>query len=101
MPKHPYIEIALCLLMIAGPGTIIWLRFRTERRIEKPDGTVETRPWGIGVRMVQLIALLLVAPLVAVLGLEGILSGEGTGTLIGAIVGYALGGITAPVPKGE
>ena len=60
---------------------------------------MEHRAWGIGVRMIQLIAVLILAPLITVLGLESILSAEGTGTLLGTIVGYALGGITSPVPK--
>ena len=38
-------------------------------------------------RMIQLIAILILAPLIAILGLEGSLSGEGTGTLLGTIVG--------------
>jgi hypothetical protein len=67
---------------------------RDEKGIVTQEG-----PRGIGVRMIQLIALLVLIPIIAVLAIEGYLSGEGTGTLFGAIVGYALGGITAPVPK--
>jgi hypothetical protein len=49
--------------------------------------------------MIQLIALMILVPVIAVLSMEGCLTGEGTGTILGAIVGYALGGITSVVPK--
>lgn len=99
MPKHPWIEFPLCGLAIVGPLLVIYCRLKVTRTITGPDGKTEERPWGIGVRMIQLIAVLILAPIVAVLGLEGVLTGEGTGTLMGAIVGYALGGIAAPVPR--
>jgi hypothetical protein len=56
-------------------------------------------PKGIGVRVIQLLATVVIVPMVGILGLEGVLSGEGAGTILGAIVGYTLGGITAPVPR--
>lgn len=99
MPKYPWIEIPLCALAIIGPLAVIVCRLCARRTIKKPDASVEVRPFGIGVRMIQLIAVLILVPTVAILGFEGILNGEATGTLMGAIVGYALGGITAAVPK--
>ena len=101
MPKHPWIEFPLCAFAVVGPLAVVVLRLTIKKRIEKNDGSIEIRPFGIGVRMIQLVAVLILAPLIAVLSLEGTLSGEGTGTLLGAIVGYALGGITSPVPHGE
>src|SRR5437660_528144 len=98
MPKHPCIEFSLCALAIVGPIAVIFCRFRFHKRIEK-NGSVETRPLGIGVRVIQLIALLVLAPVIGILGLEGVLNGEGTGALLGAMVGFALGGIPNPVPK--
>ncbi|MGH9431277.1 MAG: hypothetical protein ACRD3T_07015 [Terriglobia bacterium] len=49
--------------------------------------------------MIQLIAVLILVRVIAILAIEGYLTGEGTGTIMGAIAGYALGGITAAVPK--
>lgn len=69
-----------------------------KKKTTDADGTVQEGPFGIGVRMIQLVAVLILVPAIAVLGFESALSGEATGTLMGAIVGYALGGITAPVP---
>lgn len=99
MPRHPWIEFPLCLLAIAGPLIVILCRFLIKKETVQKDGAVEKRSWGIGVRVIQLIAVLILVPAVSILGLEGVLSGEGTGTLLGAVVGYALGGITSPVPK--
>ena len=93
------IEGSLCVVAIVGPLLVISARLYLKKRITKPDGTVEERAWGIGVRMIQLIAILLLIPVIVILGLEEVLSKEGIGTLLGTIVGYALGGIVNPVPK--
>jgi hypothetical protein len=98
MPTYPWIEFPLCGLTVVGPVLVIYCRLKVKRIVNR-NGTTEERPWGIGVRMIQLIAVLILAPLIAILALEGKLSGEGTGTLLGAVVGYALGGIAGPVPK--
>ncbi len=92
------------LLMLAVVGPIIVLLCRLSRycgtvQTKYKDGRVTEKPKGIGVRMIQLIAVLILVPVIAVLALEGSLTGEGVGTLLGAVVGYALGGITASVPK--
>jgi len=99
MPKHAWIEYPLCALALLGPFVVIILRLTIRKQVRKLDGTVEMQPFGIGVRVIQLIAVLILVPTIAVLGFEGILTGEGIGTLMGAIVGYVLGGITAPVPN--
>ena len=103
--QHPILEIALLLLAVLAPMVVLILRLSrccggVVKRTDK-DGTVTEEPKGIGVRMIQLIAVLILVPVIAVLALEGSLTGEGTGTLLGAIVGYALGGITAAVPTRE
>lgn len=99
MPKCPWIEFPLLGIAIVGPLLIIGLRLCVKIKKTDAKGLVAEAPRGIGVRMIQLIALLILIPTVAVLALEGSLTGEGTGTILGAVVGYALGGITAPVPK--
>ena len=91
MPQHPWIEFPLLILAVGGPIIVLLCR------LSRCGGTEE--PKGIGVRMIQLIAVLILVPVIAVLALEGSLTGEGVGTLLGAVVGYALGGITASVPK--
>jgi hypothetical protein len=106
MPRYPWIEFPLLVIAILSPLLIVGLRLCIKRKETKTEpeskGVTTTtieRPMGIGVRMIQLIAVLMLVPTITVLALEGCLTGEGTGTLLGAIVGYALGGITAPVPK--
>jgi len=102
MPKHPWIECPLIFLAVLGPLLVLTLRFVTKKEKTKTEGgvvTVVKRPLGIGVREIQLIALLVLAPTIAILGFECKLSGEGTGTLLGAIVGYVLSGITSAVPR--
>jgi len=100
VPTHLWIDALLGLLGFGGAILMIVLRLWLRTKIHNhADGSFEERPWGIGVRMIQLIAVMTLGPIIAILGLEGVLSGEGTGTLLGAIVGYALGGITNPFPK--
>ena len=77
MPKHPWIEFPLCFLAVVGPVVMILCRCLIKKEIRHTDGSIEKRPWGIGVRMIQLVAILILGPVVAVLGLEGTLSGEG------------------------
>jgi hypothetical protein len=100
MLKYPWVEIPLLVLAVVGPLLIVWLRLRIMCETTE-NGKTTKEPKGIGVRMIQLIALLVLVPAIVILALECRLSGEGTGTILGAIVGYALGGITAAVPKRE
>lgn len=57
------------------------------------------RKRGIGVRVIQLLTVILVLPVVLILALEGILKGETVATLIGAVVGYILSGIGKDEPN--
>jgi hypothetical protein len=98
MPKYPWIEFPLLVLAIVGPLLIVVFRLTVKCETTENGKTVK-EPKGIGVRMIQLIALLVLVPAIVILALECRLTGEGTGTILGAIVGYALGGITAAVPK--
>jgi hypothetical protein len=87
MPTYPWIEFPLCVLAVVGPGVVITFRLCAKKRIEKPDGTIEVRPCGIGVRMIQLIAVLALVPIIAILGLEKILSGRRNGEVDGCPCG--------------
>lgn len=87
------------MLAVLGPLLVMTLRLVMKKEETKTDGTVVKRPIGIGVREIQLTALLVLAPTIAILGFECILNGEGTGALLGAIVGFALSGITSAVPR--
>lgn len=100
MPKYPWIEFPLLVLAIVGPLLVVWFRLKIICETTE-NGKSTKKPKGIGVRMIQLIALLVLVPAIVILALECRLTGEGTGTILGAIVGYALGGITAAVPKRE
>lgn len=78
------IEIVACLIMIGSIIGIFIDRWRTKR--------------GIGVRVIQFVAVTLVLPIVLILALEGVLSGETTATLLGTVVGYILSGIGKDEP---
>lgn len=48
---------------------------------------------GIGIRVVQFAAVILMLPTILILALEDVLSTEVTGTLLGAIAGYILSSV--------
>ena len=48
---------------------------------------------GIGARVIQFVAVVLVVPAILILALEKVLSAETTATLFGTITGYLLSGI--------
>jgi hypothetical protein len=92
MPVNPWIEGGLLLVMLVAPALVIWGRF-----IKRP---VDDRsPRGIGVRLIQFVSLLLFAPLIGILTIEGKMSGETAGALIGVAVGYTLSGVEKAVPS--
>jgi hypothetical protein len=92
MPKFLWLEIPLCILAVIGTLLVVISRLFIKISTTK-DGIHKEAPRGIGSRMIQLIALLLLIPLIVILAVEGTLSKEVTGTLLGSIVGYALSGI--------
>lgn len=47
---------------------------------------------GIGIRVIQLAAVVLIIPSIFILALEGVLTTELVATLLGTIVGYILSG---------
>jgi hypothetical protein len=79
MTTRHLLEVVAALVMIGGLFGIFVERCRSKR--------------GIGVRIIQFLAVVLVVPTVFVLALEEILSSETVGTLLGAVVGYILSGI--------
>jgi hypothetical protein len=86
------IEWILSSVMVIGPLYVLYGRIKD--RPAPDDG-----PKGIGVRVIQLIALFLVLPLIGILGLEGKLNPDTVGALLGVAIGYSLSGIEKPVPK--
>jgi len=80
-PATLWAEIALASVMVIGVGSAMWSRMR--------PGSLK----GVGARFIQLIALLVILPLIGILAMEGKLSGETAGSLIGVAIGYTLGGI--------
>ena len=98
------IEWGLLVIMIAGPGYVLWGRFKKrEKEITEENGKKTSKgdltPTGIGVRVIQLIGLFLLMPLVGILTLEGKLASETAGALIGVAIGYSLSGIEKAVPS--
>ena len=49
---------------------------------------------GIGARIIQFTGILLIVPLIGILALEKILEPQTVGTIIGALLGYLLSGIS-------
>ena len=74
-----WLEVAAALIMVGGTAGVFIERYRTKR--------------GIGVRIIQFLAVIIVVPVVLILALENILSSEAVATLLGAVVGYILSGI--------
>jgi hypothetical protein len=96
MPKHPWIEIPLIGLATIGPLLVLFARLFVKQKTT--DGSsIKEAPKGIGSRMIQLIAVLLIVPIVVILALEGSVSPELTGTLLGSIVGYTLGSLNTDI----
>jgi hypothetical protein len=48
---------------------------------------------GIGVRVIQFLAVIFIIPSIIILALEGVIVSETTAALLGAIIGYILSGI--------
>jgi hypothetical protein len=82
MPQHCYLDGALIGVMVVGIVGTLYHRVKME--------------FGIGDRAIQLVGLCLIIPGVMILGLESKIQGETLGTILGAIVGYALSGIGNP-----
>lgn len=73
------IELLAASIMVAGLIGIFIERLITKR--------------GIGVRVIQFLAVTLIIPSILILSLEGILEAQASATLFGTIVGYVLSGI--------
>jgi len=85
MLQHCWLDAALIVVMVIGIAGTLHHRIKMEL--------------GIGDRAIQLVGLCLIVPAVMILSLEGKLSNDSLGTILGAIVGYALSGIGAPDRK--
>ena len=87
MLQHPWVDGGLIVLMaIAIVGTL-YHRLKME--------------FGIGDRAIQFVGLCLVVPTVLMLGLEDKVSKENMGTILGAIIGYTLSGISGGERKAK
>ncbi len=73
------IELLAAGIMVAGLIGIFIERIITKR--------------GIGVRVIQFLAVTLIIPAILILSLEGVLEAQASATLFGTIVGYVLSGI--------
>ena len=77
--KH-IIELALVAIMVLGLIALFINRWQLKK--------------GLGARIIQFTGVLLVVPLIGILALEGVLEAQTTGTVIGALLGYLLSGIS-------
>ncbi|MBO2984105.1 hypothetical protein [Burkholderia pseudomallei] len=80
MDTKGYVELIAALTIPLGFGAVMAHRFATKR--------------AIGARVIQLVAVVMLVPVILILALEKILDGATLGTLIGGIVGYLLSGIS-------
>jgi hypothetical protein len=85
MLQHGWLEGALIGVMVIGIVGTLYHRIRLQ--------------FGIGERAIQLVGLCLIIPAILILSLESKIQGETLGTILGAIVGYALSGIGSPDQK--
>ncbi len=99
MPTHPWIEIPLIAIALIGPLLVVILRLLCKNKTVFKDGRVEERSWGIGVRMIQLVGVLILVPIIALLMFEGKINPETGSALLGVALGYTLSGIEKAVPK--
>jgi hypothetical protein len=88
MQTKDYIEIVATVLMLIGVGGVVLFRLRDKDK-------------GLGVRIIQFVAVVTVLPSILILALEKALTPETTATLFGTITGYLLSGIGdyKPPPK--
>lgn len=73
------VEVGALILMFIGLSGILYDRISHQK--------------GIGLRVIQFLAVCFVAPTVLILALESRLSTDSTAAILGAIVGYILSGI--------
>ena len=79
-----WVEIAAVLAMIVALGGILYDRIKNKK--------------GIGVRVIQFLAVSFAIPTVLILALEARLSTDATAGILGAIAGYVLSGIGKDEP---
>jgi hypothetical protein len=82
------IELIAVLMWPLGVGAIFWQRWVSGKG-------------GLGARVIQLAAVIMLFPTIVILGLEKILDGATLGTLIGGLVGYVLSGVGDYQPSGD
>ncbi|KUZ24671.1 hypothetical protein WI32_33130 [Burkholderia ubonensis] len=80
MDAKGYIELIAAATIPLGFALVMWHRFVMKKMI--------------GARVIQLVAVVMLIPVILILALERILDGATLGTLIGGIVGYLLSGIS-------
>ena len=85
-----YVEIMLVSLMILIVISLVILRLAWKRT--KNDGET-ILGGGIGIRLIQFLAVGLLIPSIVILALEGFLDKSVLGTLLGTIIGYVLSNI--------
>ncbi len=82
------VELVAVAMWPLGFGAIIWQRLRSGKT-------------GLGARVIQLCAVVMLVPAIVILGLEGIFDSATLGTLIGGLVGYVLSGVGQYQPSAD
>jgi hypothetical protein len=79
MEAVPWLEVALAIALLGGVGAVFWERVHRDK--------------GMGQRTIQILSILMIVPLVGLLSLRDVLTGEAVATILGTIVGYVLAGV--------
>ncbi len=74
-----WLEIILAASFVGGIVAVFWER--------------TSRNKGMGRRTVQILSVLMIVPLVGLLALRDVVSGEAVTTILGTILGYVLAGV--------
>ena len=87
MSTREIIEIIVAATMPLGLAAVMWHRISTGM--------------GLGVRVIQLVGIVLGLPAIVLLGLEGVLEGQTVAALVAGVLGYLLSGISQFDADGE
>jgi len=80
--QNKWLELPLLGFMIVSSMYTIHVRMK----LKKADGN----PFGLGHRVISLVALFILIPAIMIMALENVLSKDAVAPLLGTIVGYSL-----------
>jgi xanthine/uracil permease len=85
MKTSDIVELIAASLMVLGVAAVFINRWTSDK--------------GLGARVIQLLAVILVIPAILILALERFLTAETVATLFGTLIGYLLSGVGGFRPR--